>query len=616
MKLPSTLYRAVSIDQDATRAAGDALQIAISSEEPVGRFFGDEILDHSSRALDMRRLERGLPLCMDHDQTRVMGRVEQLAVSGGVLRGTVRFSDSPEAKQLESDMRAGIRPDISVGYAVDAMELVGREGDHATYRVTRWRPLECSSVAVPADETVGVGRAADRPADAFIDVPVTGERSMENTATPTPEAKVEVRTVVDHSEERKRASEITQLAETYGFREKAADWISQGADIATVQREILAGVQARAKAQTELKNPVPLTEKEDKQYSLRRALMAKIANPESDIGGFEGEVHQELVKQRAKAGISSRNGLVIPTALRTGVVGTSSLGGALRFTEHGDFIQMLRNATFIGQTGARFMTGLQGNVAMPKQLTGGTAYWLAEAGTVTNADLTFSLVTLSPKTLMYSYGVSRQFLAQSADDVEQILRADYVQSQVRELDRVALVGTSTSNEPTGILNDSNVNQIAVGANGGAITWANVVKLSGTVAVNNGVLNETAAWVTNGKVSTDLKNTYKGTAGFMPVWDGPAGGAVMDGYKAFVSSSVPSNLTKGTSTTICSVLAFASAWNEMLIGQWGGGGFAEVIVDPYSQKKTGIVELTSFALLDIQLRNSKSFGYIKDITTSL
>jgi HK97 family phage major capsid protein len=217
---------------------------------------------------------------------------------------------------------------------------------------------------------------------------------------------------------------------------------------------------------------------------------------------------------------------------------------------------------------------------------------------------------------MYSHGVTRQLLQQSSDDVEAIIRSDTVMSQARELDRVSVLGTSTANEPTGIANTSGIGSVTIGTNGGAITWAKTTAVEATSVHANGILNETAGYLTNAKVANDMKNIFKGTAGFLPIWDGPASGAPVNGYPCHVTSTVPSNLTKGTSTTICSLLAFSTAWNEVLVGQWGGGGFAEVIVDPYSQKKLGIVELTSYALLDLQLRHAASFTVCPDITTTL
>jgi HK97 family phage major capsid protein len=621
MRIPSMLYRSVTVE---TREPEAPLTVAISSETPVERYFGDEVLDHSARAIDMKRLQRGLPLCTDHDQTIQIGRVEEIALGkDGVLRGKVRFGAHPMAPQYEADMRSGIRPDISVGYAIDQLDLVSADGEDRTYKATRWRPLECSTVAVPADETVGVGRAADR-ADAEVEIPVT--RSLKEVAMPEPEKTVEIREVVDHGPERKRVMELRQLADSHNMADAVGKWIETGVSTEQAMRETLATHQARLAAAGDIANKPPLTVKEEKDYSILRAMnyLTDVAEGRKPEHCFEAEVSDSLRVERDKATkgayipprFAGTRGMIIPNMRSNLVVGTGTLGGNLRFTEEGDLIEQLRNYSIIGKLGARFLTGLQGQLLMPRQTAGGTAYWVAEAGTVTAGDIKWDTVTLSPKTLMYDYVASRQLLAQSAKDVEQAIRDDFVMSKSRELDRVFLIGTSTSNEPTGLVNVTGAVHPTVGTDGGAITWALTTAMEATAVIGNAVLDETAAYISNGKVANDMKNKFKGTAGFIPLWEGNLLDGSVNGYRGIISTTAPSNLTKGTSTTICSLLAFVASGREVMFGQWGGGGFAEMIVDPYSLKKTGLIEFTTFDLLDIQWRHGAGAVYINDLTTTL
>lgn len=127
------------------------------------RWFGREILDHSRAGIDLTYAARGLPFLMDHDTRTQIGVLEDVALGkDGKLRAMARPGNHPDAAWVFADIRSGIRPHISIGYRVLEMKLEesGERGD--TYRVTRWMPMEGSTVPVPADITVGVGRSMDR----------------------------------------------------------------------------------------------------------------------------------------------------------------------------------------------------------------------------------------------------------------------------------------------------------------------------------------------------------------------------------------------------------------------------------------------------------------------
>lgn len=167
--------RRMVIERDAlaTRETGDdRIPICISSEEPYERWWGVEVLGHAADEIDMQYCDFGLAFCADHDVTKQVGVVEDISLDKDrKLRGMVRMGSHPDAEWIKKDILAGIRTGISVGYAIDELELVEAEGDpdgdgdmDATYRVTRWTPMEASTVAVPADTTVGVGRDATQGA--------------------------------------------------------------------------------------------------------------------------------------------------------------------------------------------------------------------------------------------------------------------------------------------------------------------------------------------------------------------------------------------------------------------------------------------------------------------
>ena len=139
-----------------TRSDSDQLEFSFSSETPVTRYFGDEVLDHNRDSVDLTRLNGGAaPLLLNHDPDRILGIVERAWIDErrrGMARITWATNDL--AVQVRKDVEAGVMPNISVGYSV-----LDAEQDAGVMRVTRWQPIELSVVSIPADASIGVNRA-------------------------------------------------------------------------------------------------------------------------------------------------------------------------------------------------------------------------------------------------------------------------------------------------------------------------------------------------------------------------------------------------------------------------------------------------------------------------
>ncbi|EHO5627779.1 HK97 family phage prohead protease [Salmonella enterica] len=147
------------------------VELSFSSEEPVARWEGLEILDHAPGSIRTERLQNGAPLLMDHNTRDQIGVVESVKFgSDRKGRAVVRFSRSARADDIYRDVVDGIRGNVSVGYLIHETRKEGAD----SYRVTDWEPYEISIVGVPADTTVGVGRAADT-------TPRVGKRSAKTS---------------------------------------------------------------------------------------------------------------------------------------------------------------------------------------------------------------------------------------------------------------------------------------------------------------------------------------------------------------------------------------------------------------------------------------------------
>jgi len=156
----ATYERAVTIE--AREAEGKPIYLAsLSSETPVERVFGTEILQHTPDSIDLTRAARGLPLLFNHNQDEPLGKIRNLTIDGGKLRGELTFGRRAKALEIRDEIDAGMLGDMSIRYTIDEYETKTDEHGHDTVTVTRWGPLEGSVVTIPADPHVGVGRSRD-----------------------------------------------------------------------------------------------------------------------------------------------------------------------------------------------------------------------------------------------------------------------------------------------------------------------------------------------------------------------------------------------------------------------------------------------------------------------
>ena len=625
----SLLYRSMDVrfeppKKDATRedgAADDRIPIALSSESGVKRYDwweGEEymeILDHSKGAVDLSYAGDGMPFLLNHDTREQIGLIEDIHVDEDrKLRGMVRFSKSARAQEIRQDIVDGIRKKISVGYR-QSSDYEQKEVDGQIERRYRgWMPMEGSSVPIPADYTVGVGRSAPGAANRG------SERAPTNTAAKAKELQVpENNTAADNEavnarvrvvekNERTRAEAIISIATEHGFAARAAEWVASEKSVEQVSREILTGVKERMAKPTPQQVPVELNDKERKQYSFARAIASHI--PELKVSaGFEREIEQELEK-KLPSEYKRRGGILLPTlTTRAGLdSSTATKGQELKFTQPGEFIDLLRARMKTRALGARVLSGLTGPVSFPKQTGAASGSWVGEnsLADVADSNLLLTLVTLAIKTYQASTSFSRQLLVSAISgsvDAEQLVRDDLAIVHALALDSAGIQGSGAANQPRGILNTAGIGSEAGGANGAAATYANMVNLETTVAVANADV-ENMAYLTTPGQRGKLKQvaTLANTAN-IPVWnDGE-----VNGYRAEVSTQVPSNLVKGASGAVCHAIIFGD-FSQMIYGEWG---VLELIVDPFRLKKQGMIETTSFQMADVAIRLAAAFAAMQD-----
>ena len=584
--------RKLAMRMDAEMDSEDdrRMSISVSSEAPVDRSFGIEILDHNDRSIDLSFLNSGnAPLLLDHDPERQIGVIESVNLDSSArrLRATVRFSKGQLGSEVYDDVRDGIRKNVSIGYQIGRMERDERAEGGNTYRVRSWKPFEASIVSIPADDSVGTNRNAEIE-QTVNPIPAKAERKetkMSDQDIQAVEANV-------RAEYAKTVTDILELGAAKNKRDLADQAIKNGLSV-----EQFRGMLAVATADQPLTtaDEIGMEAKEVRRFSLINAIRA-MANP-TDINAqraaqFEFEASAEAQR---KLGRETR-GLMIPgDVLRQWNqrdINTSDDAALIaEDLRTGDFIDVLRNSSSVMAAGARMLSGLQGDVVIPKKTAASTANWIASEGTAaTESEPTLGSVTMSMKTVGATTDVTRNMMHQSSMDIETLIRDDLTQSIASAIDLGALAGSGSSGQPTGIKNTSGINAPTNFAAANP-TFAEVVAMETAVAEDN-ALGGSLAYILPAGMYGALKTTAvdSGSGRFV------ADGGLMNGYNAIVSNQA----TAGD--------LYFGDFSQLLVGMYGG---LELIVDPYSSSKSGGVSITALQSCDVAVRHAVAFAFNND-----
>ena len=574
----ATDMKAGAIDEETRR-----VKIAVSSEEPVERSFGKEILDHTEKSVDLSFAKSGrMPLLMDHDPKQQIGVVEDVTLdsSARVLRATVRFGKNGMAKEIFDDVIDKIRSNISVGYQVNKMQ---REGEDS-YRVNSWKVHEVSLVSIPADTSVGVGRAKDTSIEPKIETIETKETIM---------SEIDINVVAEEarSSRNKEVASIIELGAKHSRSDMAAKAVAENKSLDQFRGELLDVIGEKPLETAE----VGLTKKEVREFSVMRAIRA-MANPSDRQAQEEARFEMEVSEAAQRATGRQARGVMLPTeVLRSWTRDLNTSDDSALIAQDfrgGDFIDVLRNASSVMAAGATILNGLQGSVAIPKKSAASSAGWIATEGAASaESEPTFGQVTMSPKVVGAHTQITRLMMQQSSLDIENLIRNDLAQGIALAIDNGALQGSGASGQPTGIKNTAGINAPTAFA-GATPTFAEVVAMETAVAEDNALLGN-LAYILPASMYGALKTALK-DAGSGQFVVGPDG--QINGYNAIVSNQV----TAGD--------LFFGNFADALIGLYGG---LDIVVDPYSNSTSGTVNVTALQTCDVAVRHAVSFAVNND-----
>jgi HK97 family phage major capsid protein len=605
------MQRDMAADVESVDEESRVVTLSFSSEYEVERWGWVETLGHNEGECDLSRITNKGPFLSDHNWNDQRGAIQKAWIKNGRGYAEIKMSRNPLGQQLLVDMQDEIRVNVSVGYRIHAAQLVREEKGLEYYRVTHWEPLEISSVSVPADPTVGLGRAEEIQINP-VKITTTEVRKMDDDEIQVVDAPAEqtARSVSPEStntqrtfaEPRKQkedaepsaAQRIAETASQYGAEGLGNEFIAKGRSYEEFNNALIERLHSKRKAPESESTMINLDigETELRKYSVINALRA-VATGNFKKAGLEREVSDAIAKRTGR----DPDGIFLSyeamgyglrqQQMRMQSAGTAGKGAELVATElHAEmYIESLRAQAVIGQLGARMVSGLVGDVDIPKQNGSATFYWVEEDGAATDSDLAFTTVQLRPKTLATAVPITRRIMTQSTPDIEALVLGDIMRGQSLGLDHGALYGSGASNQPTGIVNTSGIGAIAF-TTPGKPTWEEIVQFETDVAEANADAN-TMAYLMRPSMRGTLKSTEKaaGTAKFM--WEG---GRVND-YNAAVTTQVNAGQ-----------ILFGD-YSQALIGLWGA---LDVVPDRATKVASGGLVMRLFQDADVAVRHPQAF----------
>lgn len=301
--------------------------------------------------------------------------------------------------------------------------------------------------------------------------------------------------------------------------------------------------------------------------------------------GREIEVSDELARREGR----SSDGFFMPysffekRAISTGLPATGP-GGNLIGTDHlgNQFIDTLREANPLAQLGVRTLTGLQGNVEIPRLKQSASVGWFGENSEIPETDAEFDKITLTPKHVGAWAQYSRHMLLQSSPDLESILRSDLAQVLGMEVARATIAGTGAGAEPLGILNTTGIQRVTKPAD----SMGYVPELASALFLAN-----------VGNISFVANSGFKKTVDQLLTTDGlPVGAAAFfRNYPHVWTSMVPAGS-----------IMLAGDFSDIIQGTWSA---VEVLINPYMESayKRGNVAIRIILTMDVAVRHPESFA---------
>lgn len=344
------------------------------------------------------------------------------------------------------------------------------------------------------------------------------------------------------------------------------------------------------------------TSKGAKKFSLRRAISNMVdGNQQNDV---EAEAIEAATAYHNASGvqITNKRGIIIPVNVEKRAAftaATEAATGVIIDEEQQEMLLPLQSALVLARAGARFMTGLQGNIYWP-EFSGANVFWEGENAPAKDGAGSFSKGdTFKPLRLTAYVDISTQLLVQENTSVEAYIRQAIAVAIAQKIEQTAFSDkTGVTNTPDGMFGELSEDVK------GEMTWANIVAMETAADVQNALFGN-LSYILHptliGKAKTKVKDS-SGAGGFIFTGNGDG---QLNGYKALRTNNLPKAL-RGTEEPAKAGdeygIVFGN-WADYFIGQWGG---IELLVDPYTQSLKGTVRLVTNSYWNMGFIRKESF----------
>lgn len=629
------------------------MDVTFSSEEPVERYFGTEILSHEKGAVDLKWLRSGnAPMLWMHDPRQHLGVITKASLNGEArtCSARVRFAKDEEGDKQLARCRDEITRNTSVGYRIQEWERTDDPSDEdamPTFRATKWKPHEVSLVSTPADETVGVGRARSFRIPDTKTIQETKTVTLPTRTTMTAEEiAAENQRKIDATKatndaiaaERKRVNTLHALRKRYdadgsrvsevefdGFLNDAARGeleFRQFLETKNTTAERVATVTTTSTTR-QAEDPLPLLHalrglvygKQEARF-LETDKKLRAASPMCFKPASEGErqlvVDSNIVRASRFLPVSTG---VQDTMERAQNAQSLTAGGALvGVTFAPEVIEYLRPMPVLQKAGAIVMSGVTGGpgtIRFPKQTGDIYGQWVG-AGVGSNpTQLPFGVLDLTPKRLVAQVRIDKQLLLQESFDVEAYIRNSINLQFALAYDLAGLIGNGNG-MPLGILNTPNIQKGSVTFNGPSAAsgtlapqYANFLSFRQLVlAANAGGLGK-RSFISSPQSLINWAGVPKATPAatqtvndkwLLEFGQGGKEYSVLgeDALETTYLNTLPTAYTAAGYTLPVQDVVLYGPFNQYMFIEWSG---VEWIYDPYTQAAEDLIVLTARLYVD-------------------
>jgi HK97 family phage major capsid protein len=355
-------------------------------------------------------------------------------------------------------------------------------------------------------------------------------------------------------------------------------------------------------------------EKELRNFSLGKLIEARLNN--KPVDGLEKELIDESAKEARSNGFEVKGtylgkNVLDAMAEKRMTAGSATGGGNTIQTDKVGFFDALYAKRVLDVLGVKMLSGLANNVDLTGLATGVVSSWGTEIEELASGSPTTASRPMTPHRLGSFIPMSNQLLIQNPQ-LEAFVIQSLMESIYVAVEAAYINGSGSA--MTGLLGTANIQNVAIGAAGGAPSYAKILELVQTLGTANARV-EDLKFLINPKVEAKLKQTAidSGSGAMIMAYQNYFNGqpGVIDGKITAITSNVPSNLTKGSTTGVCSAI-ICGEFGKSAIGQFGG---MDVIIDPYTLARTGQTRIVANTFWDCAFEQPAVFGAILDATTT-